>query len=134
MLRQEAHDPHDEEAVLAAGERTFQKLCARLARWVTGQGCQSLLAHALHLAAAEAPFLANVRAGIPPATCLEGLRESRMGTSPADTETGLVVALAHMLGLLSRFIGAGLTRRLIEDVWPNAPLSGTDSDQQEAVL
>jgi hypothetical protein len=74
LHKRESTDADDPDAVLAAAERTCQKLCTRLARLVTVAGCQSLLARAIHLAAAEEPFLRRVRAGAIPGPCLEGVQ------------------------------------------------------------
>jgi len=134
LLEQETDDAADPDAVLAAAERTCQKLCTRLAKLVTVAGCQSLLARAIHLAAAEAPFLRAVRAGTIPGQCLENVQESADGATRQQTQAGLHAVVAHLIGLLVLFIGEGMTGRLVRDVWPDAPLGagGTDSAPQEA--
>lgn len=135
LLQHEADDAEDPEAFLAAAERASQKLCTRLAKLVTMAGCQSLLERAIHLAAAEAPVLHNVRAGILPGKCLQGLAESAHGAPAEQMQAALVAVVTHLLGLLTQFIGAPMTARLVHDVWPEAPLSpgGTDPTPQEAL-
>jgi hypothetical protein len=109
-------------------------LCVRLAKLVTASGCQLLLARAIHLAAVETPVLRNVRAGIVPGMCLEGLRESGPEVTLKEMEAGVAAVAAQFIGLLDLFIGEDVTRRLVRDVWPDAPLSQgeTDSAAQEA--
>ncbi len=134
LLQYEGGDADNVDAVLEAAERTCQKLCTRLARLVTTAGCQLLLARAIHLAEAEAPFLQGVRAGTVPGPCLEGVQDSTAGATGEQARSGLVAMIAHLIGLLGLFIGDHLTRRLVHDVWPDAPLveDGTGSAAEEA--
>jgi hypothetical protein len=87
--------------------------------WLPRLACQSLLARAIHVAAAEAPFLRGVRAG----TILG--RASRMFVTvpagrPASRRGRLLAGVAHLIGLLAVFIGEGRTERLVRDVCPDA--------------
>jgi hypothetical protein len=135
LLEHETDDPGDPDAALAAAQRTCQKLCTRLAKLVTAAGSQSLLARAIHLAAAEAPFLRGVRAGTIPGPCLENVQDSAHGETYEQTQAGLQAVVAHFVDLLVLFIGESVTGRLVCDVWPTAPLStggGTDSAPREA--
>ena len=135
VLRDETGDGDDPDAVLAAAERICQKLSTRLAKLVTAAGCQSLLARAVHLAAAEAPFVRGVRAGMIPGPCLQNVRDSARGATCQQTQAALIAVVAHLIGLLALFIGDDLTGRLVRDVWPEAPLNagGTDSAPPEAL-
>ena len=123
------------DAFKAAAERTCQKLCTRLARLVTAAGCQSLLARAIHLAAAEAPFLRGVRAGMLPETCLQGFAESAQGASSEQVQGAVVAVVTQLISLLALFIGDQMTGRLVHDVWPEAPLraDGMAGASQEAL-
>jgi hypothetical protein len=133
LLEHETDNADVPDAVLAAAERTCQKLSTRLAKLVTVAGCQSLLARAIHLAAAEVPFLRGVRAGTMPGPCLEGVQESTEGAMYQQTQAGLLAVVAHLIGLLVLFIGEDMTERLVHDVWPDAPLGmgRPDSAPQE---
>ena len=135
LLRREASDGDGPDTTRTAAERSCQKLCVRLASLVTAAGCQSLLARAIHLAAAEAPFLRGVRAGVVPGACLEGVQESIRGVTPEQTQAGLVAVVAHLIGLLALFVGDDVTERLVRDVWPDAPLgaAGADPAPREAL-
>lgn len=121
LLHCEGADAADFDATLAAAERVCQKLSLRVARLVTAEGSQALLARALHLAAAEAPFLQGVRAGAVPGLCLVGVREQTGSATPDQVLNGLVAVVAHLVGLLTLFIGEPLSGNLIHDVWPDAP-------------
>ena len=132
FLAEEIGHRQDPEALPAAGEQVFQKLCVRLAKLVTATGSHALLARALYLARAEFPFLAGVRAGTVPDTCLDGLRESLQGVEPAQAGDGLVAVLTNMIGLLVTFIGEDLTLRLVRDVWPGAPSGQTSPGVEDA--
>jgi hypothetical protein len=135
LLRREANESDEPNALLAAAERSLQKLCTRLAKLVTAESCHQLVARAIHLAAVEAPFLQGVRAGMVPGACLEGVQESAQGVMSEQKLAGLVAVLAQLIGLLELFIGDDVTRRLVRDVWPDAPLGlgGTDSAPKETL-
>ena len=134
LLRRDVNDSDEPDVVLGAGERSLQMLCVRLAKLVTASGTQLLLARAIHLAAVENPILLSVRAGMVPGLCLEGLRESGAGAAFEQMEAGLEAVVSQLIGLLGLFIGEGVTGRLVRDVWPDAPLSlsETDSVAEEA--
>lgn len=134
LLRQEANDSEEPEALLTAAERCLQKLCTRLAKLMTAAGCQSLMARAIQLATAEAPFLQGVRAGMIPGACLEGVHEGVQGLDSEQKQAGLVGVLTQLIGLLERLIGEDVTRRLVRDVWPDVPLGPglTDSAPKAA--
>jgi len=133
LLEHETDNADVPDAVLAAAERTCQKLSTRLAKLVTVAGSQALLARAIHLAAAEAPFLRGVRAGTITGPCLENVRDGAREATYQQTQAGLIAVVAHLIGLLALFIGEDMTEHLVRDVWPDAPLgiSGPDSAPQE---
>jgi hypothetical protein len=121
LLAWETGERQDAAALPEAAERACQKLCWRLATLVTMEGSQALLARALHLARAEFPFLIGVQAGLPPAVCLDGLRDSAGRAEPAEVRAGLTTVFAKLIGLLATFIGKALAWQLVRDVWPDAP-------------
>ena len=69
----------------------------------------SLATQALALAQLEAPALAPVQ--VTDNGSIKGL------TGEAIKENGILVA--HMIHLMERFIGATVTRWLLNDIWPN---------------
>lgn len=100
--------------------RVCDRLRAPLTRLAGVAGFRSLLSRALALAKAEAPALAgaHVRAD----GTLEGL--------PTDADAEFAV-VTQLLDLLVTFIGEPLTRRLVQDVWPDATATGADAGTGE---
>jgi hypothetical protein len=105
----------------AAAERVCEKLANRLSRLVSPAGPRAILARALHISRARFPFLANVRAGMVPGPCLEGLREQIQDVDPGAARQGLLAVLETLLELLVGFIGEDLTLRLVGEVWAEVP-------------
>ncbi len=80
-------------------------------------GFRSLLARALAMAKHEAPILGAVK-----------VQEdgSLQGMSAESAEAGDVL-VAHLIGLMTTFIGEPLTLRFLHDVWPDLPGSNANS-------
>ena len=93
-----------------------EKLRGPLGKLMGVGGFRSLLARSLALAGAEVPWLGTLQ--IKADGSLEGLNESEVKLDWSATAEGEVVLVAQLLGLLVTFIGAGLTQRLLHDVWP----------------
>jgi hypothetical protein len=109
--------------------RACDKLRVPLAKLAGVAGFRSLMARALALATAEAPWLAsvNIRAD----GSLERFEEaSRQQDSAPGIEAGTVVVV-HLLGLLVAFIGEPLTLRLVRDAWPDATVDEADPRAEE---
>jgi hypothetical protein len=105
--------------VLDAAEQSFIDLGTRVSALVGVNGYRALLARALHLAAADFPFLHAVRPASLPVGRLVGLREQ--GTAqPTQAEacSAAVAILAELLCLLEEFIGQELCQRITLEVWP----------------
>lgn len=120
-----ASDSHVHEAAVVS-----EKLRIPLTRFAGAEGFASLLRRALVLASAEVPALQNLKVG--PEGRLEGFDQlaDDTGTAAGGSEAAVAIT-AHLLGLLSTFIGERLTLRLIHEVWPDAYL---DEQHQEARL
>lgn len=86
-------------------------------------GFRALLTRALNLAKAQAPALAGVQ--VKPDGTLDWDADSALGNG--ETEDAGAVLIAHLLGLLSNFIGETLTLRLLHDAWPDLPAIDIDS-------
>ena len=111
---QSAADAHLHEAV-----RVCEKLRIALIRLAGSDGFESLLRRALALARSEVPELDRVT--VNPDCSMEGLEE--LATNATDGTVHAPVAItAHLLGLLSTFIGEPLTLRLVREAWPDASL------------
>ncbi|MEO6751492.1 MAG: hypothetical protein ABIP85_06920 [Chthoniobacteraceae bacterium] len=96
--------------------RVCAKLRGPLGKLMGIAGFRSLLSRALVLAAAEVPWLAALQ--IEADGSLEGLNELEVQLDWPATAEGEIVLVAQLLGLLVTFIGAGLTVRLLHDIWP----------------
>lgn len=101
---------------------------APLAQVVGREGFRALLARAVALAKGELPPLRGVQ--VDAGGSLTGL-ETLSGDGVADGEAGCVAVLAHLLGLLAAFVGAGITRQLVSGAWPGIPIENSDFGAEE---
>jgi len=108
------------EADVAMTFPVAEQLRPHLAMLVGERGVRALLARALSLATAEAPWLSEVR--VDAQGELDGLGALRSRLDPAEFHEGKVVLLAQLLGLLVAFVGPSLTSRLVGEIWPEVPL------------
>ena len=99
-----------------AGFHVTEKLRPHLANLMGNGGFQALLARALVLASVEVSWLSAVR--VKADGTFEGLEEAQAQLDPAEFLEGGIVLMAQLLGLLTAFLGANLTSRLVGDVWP----------------
>ena len=107
-------------AVDASGSQAvIERLQPTLVPLVGKAGFSSLLARALTLAKRESPSLRDVR--IEDDWRLNGL---------SDDSSGMVVLIAHLIGLLTTFMGETLTLRLLRNAWPEIPSLQEDSVEQ----
>lgn len=108
------------------------RVCAKLRRPLTTlagvAGFRSLLSRALTLARAEAPSLSAVQVAADGS--VKGLDELASQTDKEQARDGGVILIAQLIGLLRTFIGEGLTLRLVQDVWPEAPFDGRVSEER----
>jgi hypothetical protein len=121
LLEQETIAEPNPVGLVVAAEHVCQKLSPGVSRLVSPAGFQAILSRALHIARAEFPLLKGVRAGIAPATCLEGMGEHVHNIDMGEAVKELLAVLGTLLDLLVRFIGEDLTLRLVREVWPELP-------------
>jgi hypothetical protein len=121
LLEQETIAEPDPVGPAVAAEHICQKLAPGVSRLVSPAGFQAILSRALHIARAEFPCLKGVRAGIAPATCLEGMSEHVHDIDTGEAVKELLAVLGTLIDLLVRFIGEDLTLRLVREVWPELP-------------
>ncbi len=93
--------------------RVCEKLRRPLSTLIGPAGYSSLLSRALTLARRESPALADVQ--VNPDGSLKGLE--------GEAAKATAVLIAHILNLLTTFIGEALTMRFIRDIWPDFPSS-----------
>ncbi len=125
VLLYEAGGRAEPAALAEAAARADARLRGRLADLIGLVGYTTLVDRAVRLARAESPARERgaVDAGETGAEEEGGLRGVRefaraSGGDPAVAEANLSALLAHVIGLLSLFIGEDLTLRLVRDAWP----------------
>jgi hypothetical protein len=120
--------------MIAAAFPVTDKLRPHLANLVGKAGVRALLGRALALAKAEVSWLGAAQVNAD--GDLEGLETLGADLDPAQFLEGRIVLLAQLLGLLTAFIGPGLTSRLVGEIWPKIPLKdgdfGKENDREEA--
>jgi hypothetical protein len=124
LIADESRDHHLSATKAPQGFVEVEKLRRHLTTFMGHTGVNSLLTRTLALSAAEVPWLRGVQVKVDDS--LAGLAELEGRLPPDEALEGRVVLLAHLLGLLMVFIGAGLTLRLVAEVWPQVPLDDLD--------
>lgn len=117
----------DTEAVMGkSSDENFcavYELCEKLRSLISElagvAGYKSVLSRALALAKAEVPGLKAFNVGQDGR--LEILVKEGSGKQSGKISDGDLILVAKFLELLDTFIGENLTRKLIHDVWPEAP-------------
>ena len=107
-----------------AAFHVLERLRPHLASLMGKDGFRALLSRALTLANAEVSWLRSVHVNAE--GTLEGYGELHSQLGPAEFLEDTIVLLAQLLGLLTAFIGPGLTLRLIEEIWPEISLNNVD--------
>jgi len=124
ILSHEAGGSSDPDELADAAERVETRLRGRLSELIGLIGYTTLLARALRLAQLEIPALGQIT--VNPNSGEGGLSGVRafVEVAGADNEglraaaAGLTAILAHVIELLSIFIGEDLALRLVREGWP----------------
>ncbi len=95
----------------AGNQPVLERLLPALIPLVGRAGFCSLLARALTLAKRESSTLREVR--VKEDCTLEGL--------PDDASASVSIIIAHLIGLMTTFMGETLTLRLLRNTWPELP-------------
>jgi len=127
LLTYEAVAGEHSEPAESAAFRVCAKLRQPLITLAGVAGFRSLLSRALTLARARAPSLSAVQVAADGS--LQGLDELGPQIDKEQGTDGGAILVAHLIGLLLTFIGAGLTLRLVQDVWPEAAFDGRVSEK-----
>ena len=128
LLAYEAAAGKNSEPTESAAFRVCAKLRQPLITLAGVAGFRSLLSRALTLARAEAPSLSAIQ--IAADGSLKGLGELEPQIDKDQAGEGGAILIAQLIGLLLTFIGAGLTLRLVQDVWPEAAFNGRVSEKE----
>lgn len=125
LMTLEAGEAPTAGEVAAGAAGACEKISRRFAPLIGEAGVHALFSRGLTVSAARFPWLATVLVTSPNASwshlraCIE--------KQPAETaREGSVCLLAALLGLLEKFIGQGLTARLLQDVWPEVFHASTE--------
>lgn len=118
-----ARDPADTRG--RAAFRACEKLRRPLSTLVGIVGFRSLLSRALTLAKAEVPWLGVLQ--INPDGSLDFPAAVEAQLQMDEAAEGGAALIAELLGLLVTFIGVDLTLRFVQEVWPKAALSDSES-------
>jgi hypothetical protein len=124
---------HTEPAALAeAAERADARLRGRLGGLIGQTGYTILADRAVRLARAEVPTLEGVAVDTGAEGGLRGVRAFALASDgdAGAAEAGLSAILAHVIGLLSTFIGEDLALRLIRETWPEIAHGQDESEGQ----
>jgi len=132
VLFYETGNVDEPAAFAAAAERVFSRLGGRLAGLFGVAGYRALLTRALVLARAEVAGLALVTVDAQAAGDLRGLAEfaAAQGDEPAVAADGFTAIFAHVIDLLTAFIGVQLTVRLVRESWPDIEEAMRDLEEQ----
>jgi hypothetical protein len=108
------------------------RVCAKLRRPLTTlagiAGFRSLLSRALMLAKAEAPSLSAVQ--VEADGSLKGLNELETQIDKEQARDAGAILVGKLIGLLFIFIGADVTLRLVQVMWPEAAFDGPVSERE----
>ena len=118
LMAYEAGKVRAGEAPNSVAFRVCDKLRQSLSRLAGIAGFRSLLSRALALASNEVRWLKAVH--INAEGYLEGLDEAQSRLSRDEGAKGEIVLVAHLIGLLTTFIGEELMLRLMQEAWPDA--------------
>jgi len=136
LLAHEAGNGRSIETLADAADSVAQKLSDQLSVLLGQEGVNALLVRSLHLAKVDPSsakdFLQEVQAEITSAGFFSSLKEKVQGRDPTVVETALTAIFGNFLWLLSVFVGASLTFRLLRRIWSGVPLSEEISTSEEA--
>jgi len=119
ILASEVGHATSAEQIATSVTRTCEKLVDHLTPVLGELGIRTLFARSVTLTRATDSWLA-IPGTAPSEARWAGLRAS-IATQPPDAAIeGSVALLANFMGILGRFIGDGLTARLLRDLWPDA--------------
>jgi hypothetical protein len=107
----------DAAQLLSSFDLLCERLRARLHPLFGATAIAALFARAVHVAAAESPWLAAIVPHDGQRCSLEGLERVNGKIEREALADGLASVLAHELALLSAFIGEDLVMPLVQAAW-----------------
>ncbi len=130
LVLAEARGLNRPEALVAAGEQTWERLRRRLIALIGPIGCDALFARALALARSDHPLLADSTADTANGSGGAGVRARLREQEPTEALAALVAVMTYFLTALVRMIGADLVVRLVREEWPDLPPEDLDDSQE----
>jgi hypothetical protein len=122
------HDP------VEAAHHVLARLADRLSLLVGTGGFHLLLQRALKRALREHPWLVGVQTGVEEPWRLTGVEEAARGANAEDVAAGLESAVAELVGLIARFLGADMAVRLVRQSFPELTASGDPGSGSEETI
>jgi len=119
-------------SVASTAEATLRRLRERLTRVIGGLGFEALLRRSIALAKSEYPHIRELRAG---EEAFSLMASFQLGVEPSEADGFAVAVLANIVVLLATFIGATLTARLLQELWPELDMRNIDllaSDEESS--
>lgn len=118
------------DAKFPPGCLAIEKLRPHLAALMGNTGFNALINRARALGSTDFPWLGASPAkmeGFLDDLFLDDLCEAGGQVESDEFREGCVILLSHLLGLLTAFIGADLTLRLVREIWPELALNDLDA-------
>lgn len=112
ILAQESRPDSAPEDLILRAQSVFEKLRVHLMTFVGAAGYRSMLSRALVLAKAQEPALREF------AVSMNGTLDLAPHRDSPEAMSGVILLLAHLLGLIEALVGQALMLRLVQDVWP----------------
>jgi hypothetical protein len=119
LLAREAGAHQAPGETVAAADGVLRQLHAHLAGWLGSDGSQAILARALDRTRVGHAALAGASLDVRGEPLLAVRTEHAGDRDPAEVTDAVVTLIATALALVTRFIGADLLARLLEQAWPN---------------
>ena len=104
------------EALCTSMQRHSGLLHATIETLLGGSGARILQSRALYLTARDHPWVAGI--GTTHSGALTGMEEALTQESSEAVLTAFAEVLGHVVVLLTSFVGASLTMKVVQDSWP----------------
>ena len=117
-LLESASDSPEIEERLEATQRVLAGLATRLSPLVGEGGFHLLLQRALKRSQAEHAWVGAIRPDATGPLTWPGLAEGVLDVEPEEVAAGTEAAIAELIGLVSRFLGADMTIRIVRQSFP----------------
>ena len=118
LIAYEVGEPATSDTVAAGAARACEKVCLHLSRIVGEAGIRALFDRSWTASRSEFPWLPSAD-GVSFEGRLSQLAGALAGQPPAAGLEATASLVATLVELLGRLIGADLTLRLLQEMWPD---------------